>query len=124
MVEVKLELKFMADLTDPGEFSAVQSAFETLKMLGSGIPEAQKAPDKTKERAKPAVSKPKSEPEPEPGETAPEVTVDDVRAVMSEKVEKHRTTIKAELTRLGVPNVTTLPSDKYPEFIEFLKKLR
>ena len=128
MVEVRLELKFMADLNDPGEFSAVQSAFETLKSLGAPTAPIKNAPATEKAKApeqKKAVAPATKKTEPEP-EAQPEddgITVDNVREALAKKVEAHRAQIKTKLTELGAPNVTALPKEKYKEFVAFLEKL-
>lgn len=51
------------------------------------------------------------------------IKIEDVRAVLSKKVNDHRAEIKTELTRLGAANVTSLEEKHYPEFMEFLKEL-
>lgn len=65
-------------------------------------------------------------PEPEPEKEAPEaesIKVEDVRALLAEKVDDHRMEIKKKLTDLGAPNVSALNPEKYGEFMEFLKSL-
>lgn len=64
--------------------------------------------------------------EPEPEKEAPKVEsikVEDVRALLAEKVDDHRMEIKKKLTELGAPNVSALDPEKYVEFMEFLKSL-
>lgn len=65
-------------------------------------------------------------PEPEPEKEAPKaesIKVEDVRALLAEKVDDHRMEIKKKLTELGAPNVSALNPEKYGEFMEFLKSL-
>ena len=65
-------------------------------------------------------------PEPEPEKEAPKaesIKVEDVRALLAEKVDDHRVEIKKKLTELGAPNVSALDPEKYGEFMEFLKSL-
>lgn len=50
-------------------------------------------------------------------------TVEEVRALLAEKVEANRTDIKTKLTALGAANVTALDASKYVEFVEFLNSL-
>lgn len=52
-----------------------------------------------------------------------EISIDDVRKVLSTKVKDNRTEIKAKLTELGAPNVTKLDPEKYQEFVDFLNDL-
>lgn len=54
---------------------------------------------------------------------AQSIKVEDVRALLAEKVDDHRTEIKKKLTELGAPNVSSLNPEKYGEFMEFLKSL-
>lgn len=64
--------------------------------------------------------------EPEPEKEAPKaesIKVEDVRALLAEKVDDHRMEIKKKLTELGAPNVSALNPEKYGEFMEFLKSL-
>ncbi len=57
----------------------------------------------------------------EKSETA--ITLEDIRTLTSKKAKDHREAIKAKLTEWGVPNVVKIPTDKYAEFIDFLKSL-
>lgn len=71
---------------------------------------------------------PKPAPAPEPEaetETAvdPDITIEDVRAALSEKVNSHRDEIKAKLTELGAASVTRLDPSKYQEMYDFCKSL-
>ena len=52
-----------------------------------------------------------------------DISIEDVRALLSEKIAKHRKEIKDELTSLGAPSVTKLDKSKYPDMINFLNSL-
>lgn len=52
-----------------------------------------------------------------------ELSITDVRKLLATKVNAHREAIKEKLNEYGVANVTTLPTDKYPEFYKFLTEL-
>lgn len=52
-----------------------------------------------------------------------EVSIEDVRKVLAEKVNDHRETIKNKLTELGAPSVTKLAPSAYGVMLEFLKSL-
>lgn len=52
-----------------------------------------------------------------------EVSIEDVRKVLAEKVNDHRETIKNKLTELGAPSVTKLAPSAYGAMLEFLKSL-
>lgn len=68
--------------------------------------------------------KPVPAPEPEPEQAVdPDVTIEDVRAALSEKVNNHRDEIKAKLTELGAVSVTRLDPSKYQEMYDFCKSL-
>lgn len=54
---------------------------------------------------------------------AQSIKVEDVRALLAEKVDDHRPEIKKKLTDFGAPNVSALNPEKYGEFMEFLKSL-
>ena len=51
------------------------------------------------------------------------LTIEDVRKVLSEKVNDHRAEIKQKLSDLGAPSVTKLEPSKYQEMYDFLKSL-
>ena len=51
------------------------------------------------------------------------VTIEDVRAALTAKVNDHRADIKAKLEELGAPSVTKLDSSKYEEMLNFLNSL-
>ena len=69
------------------------------KMLGASTPAAPAAP------------------------AAPAVSIEDLRALMSEKVANHRQEIKAKLSELGAPSVTKLDQSCYAELYDFLNEL-
>lgn len=54
---------------------------------------------------------------------ASSLTIEDVRKVLSEKVNDHRAEIKQKLSDLGAPSVTKLEPSKYQEMYDFLKSL-
>lgn len=51
------------------------------------------------------------------------VTIEDVRKVLSEKVNAHRPKIKEKLDSLNAPSVTKLDPSKYQEMYDFLISL-
>lgn len=80
------------------------------------------APEAAKpEAAKPEATKPAPEAKPEAPATS--ISIDDVRSLLTQKVNAHRAEIKAKLSALGAPNVTSLDPSKYAEMFEFLKNL-
>ena len=58
-----------------------------------------------------------------PAPAAPEISINEVRKVLAEKVNEHRTEIKDKLTELGAPSVTKLDKSKYQEMLNFLNSL-
>ena len=58
-----------------------------------------------------------------PAAPAAEITINDVRKALAEKVNEHRTEIKDKLTELGAPSVTKLDKSKYQEMLNFLNTL-
>lgn len=81
----------------------------------SGTSEAPKKVPTTKKETPeiPTKKKPKEE----------QLKIEDVRAKLAEKVNDHREAIKDKLTELGAKNVTSLATDKYQEFLDFLEEL-
>lgn len=67
---------------------------------------------------------PKAEEAPKADE-APKAKIDieELRAVLKDKVNTHREAIKAKLNELGAPSVTKLAADKYEEMYNFLTSL-
>lgn len=48
--------------------------------------------------------------------------IEEIRKMMGELIaRKGKQAGKAILAKLGVPNVTSLPADRYPEFVEMLE---
>ena len=52
-----------------------------------------------------------------------ELSINDVRKLLAEKVNEHRAEIKDKLTELGAPSVTKLNKSKYQELFDFLNTL-
>ena len=127
----QIEVKVLIDVQDPKQVQALNALFATL--AGEQVPQKNVQAPKTE---KPKAEKPKTEPAKEevaetketPAEEtkddAPEVKIEEVRALLAKKVENNRSEIKTELNELGAPNVTALAKDKYPEFVEFLNGLK
>ena len=96
--------------------------------------EPEPQPEKPAKLSKPAKApkvepkKPEPEPEPQPKPEKPAAEektyqVEEVREKLKEKVYEHREEIKAKLTELGAPNVSSLDPSKYTEFVDFLEGL-
>jgi len=127
----QVEVKVLIDVQDPKQVQALNALFATL--AGEQVPQKnvqapkQEKPKAEKPKTEPAkeeVAETKETPAEETKDDAPEVKIEDVRALLAKKVENNRSEIKTKLTALGAPNVTALAKDKYPEFVEFLNGLK
>lgn len=80
---------------------------------------ATKAPATAKPETKPATAAPATAAPAKPAS----ISIDEVRAVLVNKVNAHREEIKNKLTELGAPSVTKLDPSKYEEMLNFLNSL-
>lgn len=117
--------KKMSETYTEGEEASVQKpATRTRSRKSNPTPAPETSEEKPQEEPE---SEKKTESEPErkiPGDCVAQcIKVEDVRALLSEKVDDHRVEIKKKLTELGAPNVSALNPEKYGEFMEFLKSL-
>lgn len=79
------------------------------------------------------VAKPAPQPEPEkaeqkaedpkPAAASKKYKTEDVRAAMASKLADHRVDLVNKLKDMGAKNVSSLPEDKYEEFINFCNSL-
>lgn len=127
----QVEVKVLIDVQDPKQVQALNALFATLtgeqvlqKNVQAPKQEKPKAEKPKTEPAKEEVAEIKETPAEETKDDAPEVKIEEVRALLAKKVENNRSEIKTKLTALGAPNVTALAKDKYPEFVEFLNDLK
>lgn len=127
----QVEVKVLIDVQDQKQVQALNALFATL--AGEQVPQKnvqapkQEKPKAEKPKTEPAkeeVAETKETPAEETKDDAPEVKIEEVRALLAKKVENNRSEIKTKLTALGAPNVTALAKDKYPEFVEFLNGLK
>lgn len=102
-------------------FSSASST-ATTKAPATQAPATQ-APATAKPETKPATIAPAAP----AATTAPakpaSISIDEVRAVLVNKVNAHREEIKNKLTELGAPSVTKLDPSKYEEMLNFLNSL-
>ena len=127
----QVEVKVLIDVQDQKQVQALNALFATL--AGEQVPQKnvqapkQEKPKAEKPKTEPAkkeVAETKEAPAEETKDDAPEIKIEEVRALLAKKVENNRSEIKTKLTALGAPNVTALAKDKYPEFVEFLNGLK
>lgn len=147
MNEKFVHIDVFVDITDPEQITALSTFLtkvgkntQALEAQAESQPKPEPEPEsqsQTGEPAKPAkpskpVKTPKSQPEPQP-EPQPEsekpadgertYQIEEVREKLKVKVSEHREEIKAKLTELGAPNVSSLDPSKYSEFVNFLEGL-
>ncbi len=60
---------------------------------------------------------------PAPSQSIPTISLTLLRQKIAEKITNHRDSMRAELLRLGAPNITLLPETNYGEFLQFLNSL-
>lgn len=139
MNEKFVHVDVFVDITDPEQISAL-STF--LTKVGKNAqtseapapqPEPEPQPEKPAKISEPTKApkaepapEPEPEPQPEPEKPAAEektYQVEEVREKLKEKVADHREEIKAKLTELGAPNVSSLDPSKYTDFVNFLEGL-
>lgn len=87
--------------------------------------EASKAEEALKAEDAPKAKIDEDAPKAKIDEDAPKAKIDieELRAVLKDKVNTHREAIKAKLNELGAPSVTKLAADKYEEMYNFLTSL-
>lgn len=76
-------------------------------------PEPEKAEQKAEQKAE----------DPKPAAAAKKYKTEDVRAAMASKLADHRVDLVNKLKDMGAKNVSSLPEDKYEEFINFCNSL-
>lgn len=149
MAQRFVHLDISVDVTSPEEMNALYSFLSKIGKEAKNGPEPEPVPQgasadpippqkttkqKTKKEAAPKPAEPEPEPVPEtPTEEAPmeetqaepakEYKIEEVREKLKEKVSEHREEIKAKLTELGAPNVSSLDPGKYADFVNFLESL-
>lgn len=109
-----LEVKFSINTENQQELEGL------IEVLQSFIPREEK--EQKPEADKPANRKRNIKKE-ETSETET-IQIEGVRALVSKKAKSHRSEIKEKLTFYEASNVTGLDSKHYPEFVEFLNKLK
>ena len=146
MNEKFVKVEVLVDTANPEHMTALNNLFATIAKtpVPTSEAEAPGAEGNQPRRGRPRKDATKQEdPKPAAVEEAPEespapesethegpkpesdktYTVEEVREKLKEKVGEHREEIKAKLTELGAPNVSSLDPDKYSEFVDFLESL-
>ena len=97
----------------------------------SGVSAEKPEPEKAEQKAEDPTPAPQPEPEkaeqkaegPKPAAAAKKYKTEDVRAAMASKLADHRVDLVNKLKDMGAKNVSSLPEDKYEEFINFCNSL-
>lgn len=134
----QVEIKAVIDASNPTHVDALS---QFLNSIGGNANQTKSAPvEEKKETSKKETSKketPKKEAptpieekkeQPAPIEKKKEtpttsIKIEDVRALLAKKVDAHRAEVKSKLTALGANNVSSLKTENYQEFIDFLNGL-
>lgn len=110
-----MKATFELDLSNAEQVAELIGILSNLSADGS--PAAGK---KTTATTKPATgTKPAAVTKP----AAPTVTLAELRELTAVKSTDHRDAIKKQLKTYGVPNVTSIPEDKYEDYKTFLESL-
>ena len=123
-----MEVKIKIIARDQQELANVITALSALNGTEVKMDSVSTVTGKSKVE-KPKVEKPKAEPvkkesKVEESKDAPKVTDQQIRKLISEKIEKNRDSIKAKLTELGANNVSSLKEEHYSTMVEFLEGLK
>lgn len=99
----------------------------------AGVSAEKSEPEKAEDPKPAADPTPAPQPEPEkaeqkaegpkPAAAAKKYKTEDVRAAMASKLADHRVDLVNKLKDMGAKNVSSLPEDKYEEFINFCNSL-
>lgn len=90
---------------------------EDPKPAADPTPAPQPEPEKTEQKTEQKAEGPK------PAAAAKKYKTEDVRAAMASKLADHRVDLVNKLKDMGAKNVSSLPEDKYEEFINFCNSL-
>ena len=123
-ISVDVNVKFSEET-----IKAIASIFSSASSAATTKAPATQAPaTKAPATQAPATAKPETKPATAaPATAAPSkpasISIDEVRAVLVNKVNAHREEIKNKLAELGAPSVTKLDPSKYEEMLNFLNSL-
>ncbi len=130
-----IEVKFSIDINDNEQVKNLNAFIEAQKgkvtmptvtgpvsavSHNNGAPKPEPAKAETKAEA-PKADAAKFD---EKSNAIANVSLDEIKKAVSERVNLHRETIKAKYTEYGINNSSELSLDKYDEFWEFLQTLK
>lgn len=144
MNEKFVKVEILIDTTNPEQLASLGSLLNTIGSIEVPVPEVKAEAPVASEAPKPVQTKKRNTKpaEPAPAPEAPveeetksespaeapvekkEYKIEEVREKLKEKVNDHREAIKAKLTELGAPNVSSLDPDNYAAFMDFLNGLK
>lgn len=133
MIEITVKLQLDENSSDAKSALAALFGlpnFSSCYCTGVSAEKPDPQPEVEAEEAKPVVD-PQPEPEkakqkaedPKPAVAAKKYKTEDVRAAMASKLADHRVDLVNKLKDMGAKNVSSLPEDKYEEFINFCNSL-
>ena len=139
MIEITVKLQLDENSSDAKSALAALFGlpnFSSCYCAGVSAEKPNPQPEVKAEEAKPVPqpepeTKPAPEPEkaeqkaedPKPAAVAKKYKTEDVRAAMASKLADHRVDLVNKLKDMGAKNVSSLPEDKYEEFINFCNSL-
>ena len=128
MIEITVKLQLDENSSDAKSALAALFGlpnFSSCHCLGTSTEEPAAKPEATK----PEATKPEDVilvPQPQPKtnvEAKKSYKTEDVRAAMASKLADHRIELVNKLKDMGAKNVSSLPEDKYEEFINYCNSL-
>lgn len=134
MIEITVKMQLDENSSDAKSTLAALFGLPNFSSCYCAGVSAEKSEPEKAEDPKPAVGPtpaPQPEPEkaeqkaedPKPAAAAKKYKTEDVRAAMASKLADHRVDLVNKLKDMGAKNVSSLPEDKYEEFINFCNSL-
>lgn len=138
MIEITVKLQLDENSSDAKSTLAALFGlpnFSSCYCAGVSAEKPDPQPEVKAEKAAKSETKPDPQPEPEPEKVkqkaedpkpaaaAKKYKTEDVRAAMASKLADHRMDLVNKLKDMGAKNVSSLPEDKYEEFINFCNSL-
>ena len=122
----QVEIKITINTQDSDQITALNELFRVIGGNTKPVPKVETPVAKVETPvAKVETPKPVAKVEtPEEEEKSEGIKIEDVRALTAKKVGTFRREIKAKLTELGAPNVTSLDESLYGTFMDFLNDLK
>ena len=133
MIEITLKMQLDENSSDTKRALAALFSLPNASSCYSPVISAPEPDEAKAEKAAKSETKPAPQPEPEkaeqkaedpkPAAAAKKYKTEDVRAAMASKLADHRVDLVNKLKDMGAKNVSSLPEDKYEEFINFCNSL-